>query len=438
MVSRPFKDETEMVIAHIRKNTAGKNEWIPIAMRDLPKLFGISQIYFGKLMGRLKEHPNLLYEYDEHFASRHKPYQFRWTDNVNEKIRVGLTKKQFYWLSEEEIDYIKNTSATDQYAKLSKILQTCNLLAGEGGREWWVPINTKELSDVTVSTVKETERRIIFLMSKNLLIKAKHHNYYHLALDPDHLLNIIMESEQKTIRVKPKIERKKRKPELHVVDNFPIDDVTLTASESLVPEVFVEFRPKDLDKTPAFDVKSIQEEQLEHKFANDAQSSSQQNTGVSSLLNNVLATKQSALSVVQDIQALFTQISELQKQEEANKQSYEAFLKLGSEYDIVRTENEALKEKLHSYETKLSQFDREIKLLCEYNEAFLGNAQARMDVLLGIISGYLDEYVLRPKYEKSDELINARLKKNIWAAVESTSSEITNFKPESKLPPNMR
>lgn len=432
MLARPLKDEANIILNYIRKNTESKNEWVLIGSRDMPRLFNISQIYFTKLIEPIKEHAHIIYEVDESFASRFKPYRFRWVEDTQEKIDHGLTEKQFYWLDKQEVQYIKNTVAIDQFAKLSKLLKTCNLLAGDGAKDWWISIKISDLADLTVSTVKETERRLTLLISKNLLVKAKHSNYYRLALNPEHLSEIIYESKQDVVRIKPRQERKKRKPELHIVKEISYPGMVLENNSKIQPKV--------LDKLPQNDVESIHEEQAERIFISREMSSEQtlNNTGVGVIINNAQSARQSAISAANNMQLLINQLSELQKQEDANRRSYEAFLKLDSEYNNVRSENDSLKEKLHTCETKVQQFEHEIKLLCEYNEAFLVNAQSRMDVLLGVISGYLDEYVVRPKYEKTDELINARLKKNIWAAVDGVSKEIVDFKPECKFPPNLR
>lgn len=436
-MARPLKDETDMIISYIRENTKDTKNWVSIGSRDVPKLFNVSQIYTVKLLEAVKEHPHILYEVDEHFASRFKPYHFRWVNDEQEKIDHGLTAKQFFWLNEKEVQFIKDTSSLDTYAKISKILKLCNLLAGDGAKKWWTPIKVSDLADLTVTTVEDTEQRLDFLISKQILVKARaYNNFYHLALDPDTLSKVLEESVQKTVRIKPKLERKKRKNVETESILAKTEDYQIKFKES------GENTNKSLDRDDSPIVQSTLEKPTDSQNclieSFQKQPINMHGLQTNSVITNAQTIKHSISDTLVLLQKHVEELQQLQVDEEATRRSYEAFMKLGTEYDNMRSEYEQTKENLRNHKIKIQQYEHEVKLLCEYNEAVLINAQGRMDILLGVISGLLDEYVMRPKFEKSEALINARLKKSIWKAVEDASDEIINFKPEDKFPPNLK
>jgi hypothetical protein len=424
-LARPLQEETDMIINYIRENTQEKHKWVLIGNRDFPKLFNISQLYAAKLLEIVKEDPHVLYEVDETFPSRFKPYRFHWVHNEQDKIDHGLTAKQFYWLNDEEIDYIKAKTKLSTYEKMSKILKLCNLLVGDGGKEWWISPDFKELADLTVSTLRETEQRIELLLNNHLLIKAELHNLYRLALNPTQILEIKQEAKQKKVPLKPKQTRKKRKS--------PGDEKSLRsiAHENILKN-FENFN-RNLENNGEFtqigewDINPITYQ--DHNPASKIASPTIVKT--KSVLEGAKLMEQVMMSSLGQLQEQIEQLTEIRECEEGTQRSYEAFMKLSSEH-------ESTKEKLSKCELKLRQFENEVRLLCEYNEAFVSYAQVRMDVLLGTISGIVDEYVKRPKYEQNDEIINSRLKKSIWVAVEDASEKITNYKPEDKFPPKER
>jgi hypothetical protein len=417
-MAKPLQEETNIIREYVRKKTQGKKEWVLIGNRDIPKLFNISQLYATKLLEVIKEDAHVLYEVDESFPTRFKPYRFKWADNEQEKIDHGLTAKQFYWLNDEEVEYIKTKTKFNTYEKMSKMIKLCNLLVGDGGKDWWIPLNLQDLADLTVSTTRDTERRIELLLQKQLIIRAEHQDLYRLVLDPNNLLEIKQEAKNDHVMAKPKQTRKKRKS----------SDNELSMGLVFTPKTFLE-KKENFNRISENLGELSQERAEDHRPINRDVSPTQEiSSRIESVTKSAQAMERTIANSLGQLQEQIKQLSELREGEEKTQRSYESFMKLSSEH--VST-----KEKLSNCETRIRQLENEVRLLCEYNDAFVTNAQIRMDVMLGTISGIVDEYVKRPKYEQNDEIVSSRLKKAIWTAVEDASEKITNYKPEDKFPP---
>ena len=405
---KPFEEETRLLVEHIREKTQGiEDKWVTLGHRDIPKIAHCSTLYSRKMLELIKHNANVIYEIDENFPTRYKPYKYRYGSR-EEKLDFGLSARNFFSLHQEEIDYIRSKIKIQNYAKMFTILSLCNILASSEAREYFIKINIKELADLTISNNIDTEKSIEQLISKGLLVQAKHETVYKLALDPSTHISIIEEANQKIVCVKQKKPRKKR---IHIDEDIASDQ---SPDSSRTNELFVEdCRAKMLDSLPA-NMISLLPSSIDNK---NALSRVDQLIGTIANMSGMLdELKQSATIQVSDL-------VKLRDREEEINFSYDTFQKLLKENDAYREEQFSDKERIRKLEN-------EQKKLAIWQEGFIMSSQAQLDMMLGEVSGAIDEFVKRPTYEQRDVLVAARLKKSVWGAVTNTSNLILSYKPE--------
>lgn len=426
-MTKPLQEKTDVIVNYVRQQTKN-GSWVHIGNRDIPRIFGISQLYAPRLLEAIKAHPNIVYEVDHKFPTRFKPYMFKWVENAEEKIEAGLSPAQFYWLSDEEVDKLKSIEPNNDYEANARILRLCNLLVSEGAKDWWMPIDVDAMSDLIVASQSETKTVVDQLIEANILIKAEKHSLYRLVLDPSFLPAIQEEAKADEVRVKPKQERKKRKSGMENI-----------SAEISNKNTFA------IDNEKNGTIISEKRNVLEH-LGENAANVSPNLTGMLEIegqatfelaLKNARILEQVARDAAEKTKWQIAALEQLSKRENDYERSYNAFTKLGIEHNALLNEFEATKEKADRLETRVRTLESESKKLCDYNERVMAYTQARMDVMLGQISSLIDEYASRPTYEK-DEVVAARLKKKVWESVWGTINEIVGYKPESKAVPDLK
>ena len=80
-MTKPLQEKTSVIVDYVRQKTKDTNDWVHIGNRDIPRIFGISQLYAPRLLEAIKAHPNIVYEVDNKFPTCFKPYMFKWVDN---------------------------------------------------------------------------------------------------------------------------------------------------------------------------------------------------------------------------------------------------------------------------------------------------------------------------------------------------------------------
>ncbi|PTY93003.1 hypothetical protein [Heyndrickxia sporothermodurans] len=375
-----FSKEIESLVRYVKDHMKSEDDWVVIKYRDVPKITGISSYYVRKLFELLKDHKNIVFEIDKQAKTHKKPLKFRFVDEET-KLNTTLTEKNFYYLNQDEVDYIRARVGDKDIRSMSRILGMCNLLASMDAREKFIPLDIKLLTDTLVSSKKATEEVLDILRRKEILI------------DRDGMAKLILNS----------ADLQSVKAELNQSAPVSKNNLNLDTGKLL---------DKLLEKQSA-QVQSVDEQEDDLKESN-------------SLVENMRSFR-NAISAMQDdfrafIDKEIERVSESDKKDKELDQGFETLQRL-------MDENNRLIERNKHLESENERLVKSLEKAQKFRDQFIINAEQRLEVLLAEVIGVVSNYAQIPGWQK-DQVANAKLQKNILSAVTSAVDDMLQFTKE--------
>ncbi|MED1125208.1 hypothetical protein [Bacillus atrophaeus] len=373
-----FKEEVEKLVRYIQDNMKDKDDWVVVKYRDVPKITGISTYYVRKMFELLKDHPNIVFEIDKEAKTNKKPLKFRYTSE-QEKIESVVTEKSFYYLSQDEIDYIQNELNTQCYQKLFKVLNLCNYIASLGAKEKPVLLDPKDIADIMVESTDYIESTIEELRNHNLIIDIE--GYSRLILNKDSLHSVEETAQQ--------INSPRRHNNVHHINKEQLINKFLNNQD--VPKGNSEF-DDDLKES---------------------------NTLLSNMRNfrDTFAKMQDEFKSYLDEE--LEKVAQSEKKDQEMSEGFETLQKLIDE-------NKELKEKYDSLKAENYKLVESLNKSQKYRDRFIENAEQRLEILLAEVIGIVSSYGQIPTWQK-DNAANAKLQKNILNAVTAAVDDMLNL-----------
>lgn len=377
--SNKFQREIDMLVEYIKKNMKHKNDWVVVKYRDVPKITGISSYYVRKIFELLKDHPNIVFEVDRDAKTYRKPLKFRYT-NEEEKIKSVVTEKSFYYLNQDEIDYVKDKLDINSYEKLFKMINMINFIASTGAKEKFVPLKIEEIADILVESKKVIQENVERLIKNDILIDKN--GYFRLVLDANSLQELQNEIKKDSAKVHPLYKDR---------------------------EEFIQ--------------RLLEKQGIELNTSHHESDASDDLLNSKSLLENMNDFLKAVSEIHLDFQGYLKseieRIIESNKKEEELNEGYETLQKLMEENNRLTEENEELKKENRLLLASLEKNQA-------FRDKFIINAEQRLEILLAEIIGIVNNYSKLPGWQK-DEVANAKLQKSILDSVTSAVDDMLNI-----------
>jgi hypothetical protein len=377
MPEQKFKKEIESLVRYVKNQMKDEDDWVVIKYRDVPKIANISSYYVRKLFELLKGHKNIVFRIDEEAKTHKKPLLFRYVSE-EEKVESTLSENHFYYLTEEEVAYIKEKTGIREYQYLYRVLNVSNYLASVGAKESLIPIDIKAISDTLVVSKKEVESTISTLKESQMLIDID--GAGRLVLNAEDLQNVsstIPQSAQK------------------LDDNLHLDTHKL------------------IDK--------LLEKQGMSESVADGQDDELRESN--SLIEN-MRNFRNTISAMQDDFKTFLdkeieKVSESEKKDKKMDEGFETLQKL-------MEDNKRLSEENKDLTRENERIVRSLQAAQKFRDQFIENAEQRLEILLAETIGIVSNYAQIPGWQK-DQAANAKLQKNILNAVTSAVDDMLKF-----------
>lgn len=381
MAENKFSKEVQALVNYVKDNMKNENDWVVIRYRDVPEITGASSYYVRKLFELLKAHPNIIFEVDKDAKTNKKPLKFRYTSK-SEKINRTITGKQFHYLSDEDVNYIKNTVKIDDYELLFDLVNVCNYFVSIKANEEPVMLDKKVIANIFLFKKEELEKIVNILFESEILVDVG--RGVRLLLNQKDLQSVKSSLNQ----------------------SHTLSDVKHLDVARLVDKI-LEKQGLDLD---------TKEDQAEEIELDESKS----------LIENMKYFHKTITSIQQDFQSFLddqiNRLSEAEKNQEEMEQGYETLQKLMGENSRLKDENEKL---THENNRLL----RSLEASQKFREEFIAFSQQRFEILLADIIGVVTNFSRLPGWKK-DQAASAKLQRNILDAVTATIDDMLKFTKE--------
>lgn len=387
---RHEKDFTEKVkiLVDFIKDPRNQDEdgWVLLKYNMVNELTDISPYYTKKVIALLKDHPNIAFELSKDYKLNNKPMVFKYVE-PEEKINMVLTEDSFLYLTQENIDFIKDRVEYKDYHELLSILNYANFLVSMKADKDFVKIYPRELSNALVEptdVINDYENR--FKQSG-------------LLIDKNGMTRVILDSADESTPLLVKNHEKNAdiptEKDIFVTTNNDSDESI--SSKGLVVEHDESLLQSDLELDP--------KESISYHLTSFFNSVSDMNQ---SFENFIAAQVDKAIKAEQEN-------DKLEKDREV--------------LDKLLEENQSLRTKISNLEQQNNKIKNQLKHLDDFQEGFIMNIQNELDYMLAQISSQaknfaeLKRWELKPNSAKNFEI-------QITSIVKNSVNDMINFKLE--------
>lgn len=472
-IDKKTKDAYESLCKSIKDATEGTEKWKTIIAKELDVSNDEKEDRLNRpyLIYRLQRNPNIVSKLEtsiggKKLAIKMQPYSFRW---VNEAVKksMGFRAQVVKGIAEQQLEFIEK-KMDNCLSTPEDVLRCFSQLVIRHAESGWVPLDILGIAahamipiENAISTINEMiERHVIiagsygYEFSRRSSVIHQQHFVCTIAYDDDlidkrkqeahdpDLLKKLSEETQQTLHKSGKAKKSKTFSETEISEKVKqlsneLKDNNEANKKTILDEVSALEKDRNYlnsmsidDYHPQTDFFTLDYRENEKKLGRKSSVTiDNENQSVA------IITERIAQFAAEQVKELVNDRDHILFEKNKDQLLIE---KLQVRVESLEADLKKAKDTVEVNKNKLVKVQAENKALRDFSDMFSMNAQDNMTLLLRKVLKAAEGFMERPRYEKNNELVMAKFTQEINEVVQTISRNITDYKPESKFPPDLR